>query len=332
MQNIFEYVNNFEICAAVKSSLEYGDTNFISNPLVSILMPCYTNPDTFRIALDSAINQNYTDPYEIVVVDNWDKDSNSPNRLIVEQFASPKVLYYHNEKNLGMFGNWNRCIELARSPFVTFLHDDDVLNENCLSTLMSIQSNTLEKAIFSAFDIIDKEGVVIRPFSFSKRKWYGLLKARLQYDLSLFDEIFGCPGCGCGSLFYRQGLIDIGGYNPAYYPSSDYALDLVYTSKFGAVYNRICTFNYRVSSENASNRCYKLFPHRDKFLIKCVLGIMIYPRCIKNILIKNIYKEEVVACSNVWGKEHLPPFPKSICDKIFFRCIYLIRRLKTYKM
>ena len=32
-----------------------------------------------------------------------------------------------NTTNLGMVGNWNRCLRVARAPIVTLLHADDEL-------------------------------------------------------------------------------------------------------------------------------------------------------------------------------------------------------------
>lgn len=112
-------------------------------------MPVFNHPDYFRKSLSSAINQDYTDDYEIIVVDNNDQtDGPTSNQVIVEEFRNPKVLYYKNEKNIGMFGNWNRGIELARASFVTYCHDDDMLLPSALSRLMELQKKQVIRLYF----------------------------------------------------------------------------------------------------------------------------------------------------------------------------------------
>ena len=57
-------------------------------------------------------------------------------------------MYYKNEKILGMLGNWNRGIELARAPFVTYCHDDDMLLPSALSRLMELQKKQVIRLYF----------------------------------------------------------------------------------------------------------------------------------------------------------------------------------------
>ena len=156
MRDILEIKDNFSIYKGIKSSLLWGNPSYCKKPKVSIIMPVFNHPDYFRKSLSSAINQDYTDDYEIIVVDNNDQtDGPTSNQVIVEEFRNPKVLYYKNEKNIGMFGNWNRGIELARAPFVTYCHDDDMLLPSALSRLMELQKKTGDKAIFSAYNKMD---------------------------------------------------------------------------------------------------------------------------------------------------------------------------------
>ena len=60
-----------------------------------------------------------------------------------------------------MFGNFNRGVELARSEFVTFLHDDDTFHTDAISTLMGVQSKTHCSGIFSAYLIINDKNEIL---------------------------------------------------------------------------------------------------------------------------------------------------------------------------
>ena len=98
MRDILEIKDNFSLYKGIKSNLLWGNLNYCKSPKVSIIMPVFNHPDYFRKSLSSAINQDYTGDYEIIVIDNNDQtDGPTSNQLIVEEFKSPKVLYYKNE-------------------------------------------------------------------------------------------------------------------------------------------------------------------------------------------------------------------------------------------
>ena len=46
-------------------------------------------------------------------------------------------MYMKNEENIGMFGNWNRALEVTRTKYVVLLHDDDWLTENYIETVIN---------------------------------------------------------------------------------------------------------------------------------------------------------------------------------------------------
>lgn len=106
--------------------------------ILSIIIPTYKREKLFCEALKSALlQQSVPFAWEVVVVDNTELDENgeTPALRFVRECGDLRVRYYHNEKNLGQFGNWNRGVELARGEWVSFLHDDDVL---CPDALVNI--------------------------------------------------------------------------------------------------------------------------------------------------------------------------------------------------
>lgn len=94
---------------------------------VSVCIPTYNRYEYLREAIRSILEQTYTD-YELIVSDDASTDS---TRELVDSFRQDRVRYHHNARNLGPVANWNRCIELARGKYITFLADDDLmLSEN----------------------------------------------------------------------------------------------------------------------------------------------------------------------------------------------------------
>lgn len=92
-----------------------------ASPLVSICIPAYRRPVELREAIASALAQTVQD-IEVVVTD----DGGNHQDVAVE-FADPRLRYVLNESNLGMAGNWERALSLARGRYVMLLMDDDRL-------------------------------------------------------------------------------------------------------------------------------------------------------------------------------------------------------------
>ncbi|WP_161625512.1 glycosyltransferase family 2 protein [Sporomusa ovata] len=107
----------------------------MEKPLLTIAIPTYKRPKYLYQAIKSAVEQSETSiPYDIIVVNN---DPESDMADVKEAFTdvADKVTFYSNEKNIGMIGNVNRCVSLARGEYVAFLHDDDLLLPNYLSEI-----------------------------------------------------------------------------------------------------------------------------------------------------------------------------------------------------
>lgn len=97
-------------------------------PLVSIVIPAYNNENTIIATLDSVRRQSY-EKIEIIIID--DNSTDKTLQLITEQQkADDRIIIYHNSTNLGMTGNWNKCIQVSNGEFVKLVCADDLLDEN----------------------------------------------------------------------------------------------------------------------------------------------------------------------------------------------------------
>jgi glycosyltransferase involved in cell wall biosynthesis len=128
-----QYVDNFQKTQDIKSELVYGHHQV--KAVISIVIPAYREPELLARALDSALNQKFDLPYEVMVVD----DSGSPEYLgiLMQNYCAlyPNLLYYANERNLGANDCWNRTIILCRTSWFCMLHHDDELCSNYLAEM-----------------------------------------------------------------------------------------------------------------------------------------------------------------------------------------------------
>ena len=158
-------MNNFQKYTSFPSIKIWGEHG--SNPLlVTIVIPTYKHYKYLEETIRSAIDQDFNQCYEIVIIDDNEKDDK--NLEIIKRINDSKVIYYQNTKRLGLFGNWNRCIETARSKYIVFLHDDDKLLPNNLHVLFEIHKQTGDKlnnekiAVFSNVNFINSQSELIR--------------------------------------------------------------------------------------------------------------------------------------------------------------------------
>jgi len=94
--------------------------------LLTIAIPVYNRDQYFEEALQSALSQ--TIPCPVLVVDNASIHDRFQKICEAKQHEGKDVRYVRNSTNLGLFGNWNRCGELAQTEFVVILCDDDKLS------------------------------------------------------------------------------------------------------------------------------------------------------------------------------------------------------------
>jgi hypothetical protein len=88
----------------------------------------YNREKLLPAAIESALRQE-GDDIEILVIDNCSTDRSWE---VANSFANPRLRLVRNDTNLGLFGNFNRCLELARGAYIRILGSDDRLVPGCI--------------------------------------------------------------------------------------------------------------------------------------------------------------------------------------------------------
>jgi glycosyltransferase involved in cell wall biosynthesis len=104
-------------------------------PLVSICIPTFNGAKYFRECLDSVLAQKFTD-FEVLVVDDQSSDE---TLSIAQRYATYdyRIRVIQNKRNLGLVGNWNRCVELAQGEWIKFVFQDDLIAPTCLEQMLA---------------------------------------------------------------------------------------------------------------------------------------------------------------------------------------------------
>ncbi|KAB8330883.1 glycosyltransferase family 2 protein [Scytonema tolypothrichoides VB-61278] len=105
-------------------------------PLVTICIPTYNGAKYLRECLDSVLAQTFTD-FEVLLVDDQSSDE---TLSIAHEYAAKdaRICVKQNERNLGLVGNWNRCIELAQGEWIKFVFQDDLIAPECLEKMLAM--------------------------------------------------------------------------------------------------------------------------------------------------------------------------------------------------
>lgn len=105
--------------------------------LFSILVPLYNTPEKYlREMIRSVQAQTYSN-WELCLADGSDAEHTDVGEVVKEMAADDaRIRYQKLEKNMGISGNTNACIELARGDYISLFDHDDLLHPAALYDTM----------------------------------------------------------------------------------------------------------------------------------------------------------------------------------------------------
>lgn len=213
--------NHFARYSYVESELIVDGCQPKMLPDLSVMIPTFRRPQLLKEAIESVVNQTaHGINIEIVVVDNDAETNSSELASLVESFFPNNIRLFRNKENIGMFGNWNRCIELARASVLTILNDDDLLHPDFIRI-----TNELAR----------QSAISVEKVQFQEHMRFPEIKGKCNAKpLTLADFFLGNPINGSlGFVFNKLHAIELGGYNPTLWPTADYDFSYRYFKRFG---------------------------------------------------------------------------------------------------
>lgn len=219
----------FSRYSGVKSNLIYGGS-YEEQLDLSIMIPTYRRASLLKEAIDSALNQKTEYSYTISVVDN-DPDGDAATDELMKQYCAEhrNIFYFRNEQNIGMFGNWNRCIELSQTEWCCLLHDDDMLMENYIETLFPIAQNSDYGVVGSYKKIFDQRNDTDSHLNETGRssflqsliKMFILVRHGKPIPMRFADMAHAMIFSSTTNMLNRKIFMEAGGYDDAFFPATD---------------------------------------------------------------------------------------------------------------
>ncbi len=173
-------------------------------PKVSVLIPTYNYAHYLDETIQSVLDQTFTD-FELIIVDNCSTDNT--DEVVKKYLTDIRVSFHKNETNVGLVGNWNKCLDYAKGEYIKFLCADDKFHPQLLEKFVAIMEQYPGVSIISCYNEIfgERNFSRISPFK-------GLVSSVLmQEDLLRYGNRLRNPSV---VIFRKFDVKKVGKFNP----------------------------------------------------------------------------------------------------------------------
>ncbi len=94
----------------------------MDKPHLTVLMPVYNAEKFLGEAIESILNQTFTD-FEFLIIDDGSTDSTIK---IIESYTDSRIRLFKNQENLGISATLNKGIEMASTELIARMDADDI--------------------------------------------------------------------------------------------------------------------------------------------------------------------------------------------------------------
>jgi len=124
--------------------------------LISVILPCYNAIEYLKEALDSILNQSYTN-LEIITIDDGSSDG-TLKYLQNQALKDLRIRVISNEKNLGLIKTLNKAINLAQGDYIARMDADDISHPERIEKLFDFLQKTDSDVVSCNFDYLKEDG------------------------------------------------------------------------------------------------------------------------------------------------------------------------------
>ena len=162
---------------------------------IHLLMPTYNRANILPNTLKMIMDQDAAPAlWHLTVVDNFSDDGSLE---LLQEFSEkyPNFDFQINEKNIGLFGNLNRCMDLARTQKYMIIHSDDIVKKKLVSRALKAINDFPDAGM-----IFGPSGVHFSETGESLEKWHPSASLA-DFDREISSRQFMTELMCCGSNF-----------------------------------------------------------------------------------------------------------------------------------
>ena len=167
--------------------------------LVSVLMPVYNGEKHLKEAIDSILNQTFTD-FEIIIVNDGSTDSTAS---IIDNYDDKRIIHIKQE-NKGLSNALNIGASYCKGEYIARMDADDIsISSRLMNQYLFLKSHPNISVLSSAFSYINEKGKYLgRTFPIT---YPFLIRKRLLNS--------GCIVCHPSVMMRRKDFFDVGAYS-----------------------------------------------------------------------------------------------------------------------
>jgi glycosyltransferase involved in cell wall biosynthesis len=179
-------------------------------PKITVLMPAYNAGKYIREAIESVLQQTFTD-FELLIVNDGSTDNTAD---VIQSFNDPRIVMIYQE-NKGVSLALNKGLQYARAPYIARFDADDV----CIAERLQLQYNFMMDnpeytVLGSAANYMDMDG----NFLFTSTP-----PALHNEDIQQLEPSV-CPFIHSTVFYKKEVILNAGGYNEHAYTFEDHFL------------------------------------------------------------------------------------------------------------
>lgn len=214
------------------------------------MVPTCNPDDKFVEMLDSVLCQAAgRDEMQIAVVDDA-SDAIDVARLVRTIDQTGRVEVFTNRERLGLSGNWNRAIDLARGHLVHLLHQDDYVSPGFYGRIdRGFRSNAGVGMAFCRSRIVDEHGRLIK--TSSRQRWVAGVLAGWLPTIAERQRI-QTPSAVVARTTYEE----LGGYRDDLCHALDWEMWVRIAGQFAVWYDPRPLATYRRHAANETSRLF----------------------------------------------------------------------------
>ena len=222
---------------ALVDTSAYADIDFDEQPFpveASIIIPVYNRARTIRDAVESALAQQTTFPFNVIVIDNHSTDSTTEilNSMLADTRHDALVVITPQRTDLGIGGCWNMAINDERcGRFAVQLDSDDLYSsEKTLQRIVDAFKEQKAAMVIGSYRICNFQLETLPPGLIDHHEWT---------DDNGPNNALRINGLGAPRAFFTPLLRQFQLPNTCY--GEDYALGLAFSRRYriGRIYDEL---------------------------------------------------------------------------------------------
>lgn len=190
------------------------------NPLVSVIMPVFNGEKYLHDAIESILNQSFSD-FEFIIINDGSTDSSFQ---IIKCFNDDRIKVI-DQKNLGLIHSLNNGLNIAKGKWIARMDADDIAYPNRLEEQIKYIDEKIAVIGCQAI-IINSNGQKIGETRFDQNSEI-IYKKLLRLQSSIIHP---------GALINKEKLLIVGGYDQKMKFSEDFDL-WIRLSRIGKLIN-----------------------------------------------------------------------------------------------